>query len=147
MASMSATVCFGIHMMNWLSISPCVICAPWYMRWFLMGCEMIWAIMLHNFLIHIKKCMLSFQITFSPLVMEKIAVGCPQLPTLALIPLFSKQAVGLGLRAWASNRAWLGLNIMLLPLFLQFFLPCLLVSVDFPLTVMIYHLSLWWRGW
>ena len=66
-----------------------------------MGCEMIWAIMLHNFLIHIEKCMLSFQITFSTLVMEKISVGCRRLPTLSLIPVFSKQAAGLGLGAWA----------------------------------------------
>ena len=68
--------------------------------------------------------------------MEKISVGCPRLPTLALIPLFSKQAAGLGLGAWAGNRAWLELNSMLLPLFLHFSLPCLLLHVDFPLTVM-----------
>ena len=51
---------------------------------------MIWGVVLHNCLTHIEKYVLSFQITFSPLVMEKISVGCPWLPTMALIPLFSK---------------------------------------------------------
>ena len=70
-----------------------------------MGCEMIWGSMLHNLMTHIEISVFSFQNVFSPLVMDKISVGCSWLPPLALIPLFSKQTAGLRLRVGAGNNA------------------------------------------
>lgn len=142
-----ASMLFSLWFIWWIGwVSPYVYCVlPWYMRWFLMVCEMIWGSMLHNLMTHIEKSVLSFQNVFSPLVMDKISVGCSWLPTLALIPLFSEQAEALRLRVGAGNNAWLEINIMFFPLFLYFFL--LVIWYLFSTYGGdIYNLSLWWRG-